>query len=290
MEKFQNKTCVITGANSGLGYWTTFGLAKLGWTIFMLCRSAQKANLAKEEISNKAGNSNIHIIPVELSSLNSIQEAVEAISNKTNTIDVLINNAATVSSKRSLSADGFELQFAINHLAPFYLTHLIIPFLKNSKDPRVVNISSNNHKKGKIYFEDIFLQNNYGILKAYDQSKLANVLFTYELDRQLKKNNFVISTYCVDPGHINTKIGLKNTSIIHCLAWWIRSKMGKTPEQGARCQIYVATSDEVYKQSGKYWKDCKPTRSSSLSYDISKAEKLWLLSMKFCGIVDYFKK
>jgi len=289
MERLQNKTCVITGANSGLGYWTTLGLTKLGWTVFMLCRSAHKAKLAKEEICHKTGNSNIHIILVELSSLDSIREAVEAINGKTRTIDVLINNAATVSSKRSLSRDGFELQFAINHLAPFYLTHLIIPLLKNSKDPRVVNISSNNHKKGKIYFEDIFLRDNYHILKAYNQSKLANVLFTYELERQLKKHKLDISTYCVDPGHNNTKIGLKNTSKFHSIAWWIRSKMGITPKEGARCQIYAAASDEVYRQSGKYWKNCKPASSSSLSYDLKKAEKLWHLSMKFCGIEDYFK-
>ena len=288
MEDANNKSCIITGANSGLGYWSALELAELGWTVFMLCRSAEKAEIAQKEIAVKTNNPNIYIVLAELSSLNSIQKAVDTIKSKTKSIDVLINNAALVSSNRSLTETGVELQFAVNHLAPFYLTHLVLDLLKKSKDARVVNISSNNHKKGKIHFEDTFLQKSYQILKAYDQSKLANVLFTYELDRQLKKHELDISTFCVDPGHINTEIGLKNTSKLHSLTWWIRSKMGVTPQVGAKCQNFVATSEKVYKQSGKYWKNCVPVRSSTLSYDTKTAGRLWSLSMELCGIENYF--
>jgi len=289
VEEPEFKSCIVTGANAGLGYWTSMELAKLGWTIFMLCRSEEKGKVAKNEIALETSNSNIHVIVVELSSLKSISKAVEAIRSKTSKIDVLINNAATVSSKRLLTERGVELQFAINHLAPFYLTHLTIPLLIKSKDPRVVNISSNNHKRGKIHFQDITLRNRYQILKAYDQSKLANVLFTYELDRQLKKRDMNISTYCVDPGHINTKIGLKNTSMLHALAWWLRSKQGVTPREGAKCQIFTASSEKIYKQSGQFWKNCKPTKSSPLSYDQKTAKKLWELSLKLCEIEDYLR-
>ena len=288
MKESKYKSCIITGANSGLGYWTTMGLAKLGWTIFMLCRSEEKARLAQQEITAQTGNPNIYIIVVELSSLKSIRKAVKAIKKETKVVDVLINNAATVSSKRLLTETGIELQFAINHMAPFYLTNLTIPLLKRSNDPRIVNISSNNHKRGKIHFEDISLQSGYQILKAYNQSKLANVLFTYELERQLKRRHLDISTYCVDPGHVSTKIGLKHTTKFHSMAWWIRSKMGMAPKKGAQCQVYTASSEKVYKQSGKYWKNCVSVPSSSITYEKHTGEKLWLLSLKLCCIEDYF--
>ena len=175
MDNSTHKSCIVTGANSGLGYWTTLEMSKQGWTVYMLCRSADKAEAAQKEIIFKTQNPNIHIILVELSSLKSIQQAVDTIKSKTDGIDVLINNAALVSSYRSLTETGVELQFAVNHLAPFYLTHLALDLLKTSKDARIVNISSNNHKKGKIHFEDISLKRNYQISKKIPYEHLLNI-------------------------------------------------------------------------------------------------------------------
>jgi retinol dehydrogenase-12 len=286
----KEKTCVITGANSGLGYWTTMALAEKGARIFMLCRSAEKGEKARLEIISKTGNEKISLILVELSSLSSIHKAVQTINELTNRVDVLINNAALVASERKLTEDGIEMQFAVNHIAPFYLTHLLLPLLMNAPEGRIVNISSTTHRRGKIYFEDVSLSDKYHILRAYGQSKLANVFFSYELNRKLIAQNMNnLSVYCVDPGHNDTQIGLKKTKGLHALVWWIRSKMGSSPEKGATCQIYVSAEDQVKNMSGKYWINSKPVSSSKYSHNEQDAQKLWLLSLELCGIKDFFK-
>lgn len=285
----KDKICVITGANSGLGYWTTMALAEKGARIFMLCRSAEKGEEARLTITSKTGNENIDLILADLSSLSSINKAVQKINNLTNKVDVLINNAALVSSKRILTEDGIEMQFAVNHIAPFYLTHLLLPLLKNASDGRIINVSSTTHRRGKIHFDDVNLSTNYYILRAYNQSKLGNVFFSYELSRKLIANHIGnLSVYCVDPGHNDTPIGLKRTNGLHALVWWLRGKMGSSPEQGAKCQIDVSVNDQVKNMSGMYWRNSKPVSSSNYSYNEKDAEKLWLLSLDLCGVKDFF--
>ncbi|MFC2126532.1 SDR family oxidoreductase [Bacteroidota bacterium] len=286
----RGKTCVITGANSGLGYWTTLALAKKGLHIFMLCRSIDRGEKARIDITTKTGNKDIELILVDLSSLASINKAVEKIKKLTNQVDVLINNAATVSSQRKLTEDGIESQFAINHIAPFCLTHRLLPLLMKSPDGRVINISSTNHRRGKLHFEDVNLTTNYNILRAYNQSKLANVMFSYELNRNLIARNIKnLGVYCVDPGHNNTPIGLKNTKNLHYLVWLLRSKMGKSPARGAECQIFVAINDHVKSVSGRYWKNSKTISSSRKSYNETDAQRLWEISLELCGVQDFFK-
>ena len=286
----RDKTCVITGANSGLGYWTTLALSEKGAKIFMLCRSVDKGEKALANIKSITGNQNIELIHIDLSSLKSIYKAARKINDQANQLDILINNAALVSSNRILTEDGIEIQFAVNHIAPFYLTHLLFPLLIKSSDGRVINISSTNHRRGKMQFDDLNLTTNYSILRAYNQSKLANVLFSYELNRNLATRKFKnLSVYCIDPGHNNTTIGLKNTKSIHYFVWLLRSKMGKSPKKGAECQVYVAVNDQVKSLSGKYWKNSKTIHSSKNSYNEVHARKLWDISLKICGIDDYFK-
>lgn len=285
----QNKTCIITGANSGLGYWTTMALAEMGFHIFMLCRSIKKGEEAKEKIISATRNSNIVLIQVELSSLRSIAKAMQKIKSLTEQVDILINNAALVSSKRILAENNVESTFAVNHLAPFYFTHLLLPLLSNSSDGRIINVSSVSHRSAKMHFDDISLSTNYFILKAYAQSKLANVLFTYELHRNLLSRSLnKISVYCVDPGHNNTPIGLKASKKFHSLIWLIRSKMGRSSKRGAKCQVYLASIDRTKIISGLYWKNSKHIKSSKNSYDPDTARKLWDLSLQLCGIPEYF--
>ena len=215
---------------------------------------------------------------------------LKKINDQANQLDILINNAALVSSNRILTEDGIEIQFAVNHIAPFYLTHLLFPLLIKSSDGRVINISSTNHRRGKMQFDDLNLTTNYSILRAYNQSKLANVLFSYELNRNLATRKIKnLSVYCIDPGHNNTAIGLKNTKSFHYFVWLLRSKMGKSPKKGAECQVYVAVNDQVKSLSGKYWKNAKTIHSSKNSYNEVHARKLWDISLKICGIDDYFK-
>lgn len=286
----KDKICVITGANSGLGYWTTMALAEKGARIFMVCRSEKKGENARKNIMSKAGNEQITLILADLSSLSSIKSAVQEITTLTDRVDVLINNAALVSSERTLTEDGIEMQFGVNHIGPFYLTHLLLPLFINAPDGRIANLSSTTHRRGKIHFEDVNLSSNYNILRAYNQSKLANVFFSYELSRKIIANRIKgLTVYCVDPGHNDTPIGLKKTNGLHAFVWWLRGKMGSSPEQGAKCQIDVSVDDKVKNMSGKYWRNSKPISSSSYSYNEEDAEKLWQLSLDLCGIKDFFR-
>lgn len=283
------KTCVITGANSGIGFWTTTFLAEKGFNIIMLCRSAEKGELAKSKIMERRQNEHLKVIQAELSSFASIAEAAKNICSLFSSIDVLINNAGMVSSDHRLNNRGIELTFAVNHLAPFYLTHLLLKPLSNSDDGRIITVSSNIHKKGKIYIDDLNLHSNYKILRAYNQSKLANVQFTYVLEEKLAVlNNHQISTYCVDPGHVNTGIGLKNVSKFHGLAWFLRSKMGVNAKEGATCQTHLASANISDLASGKFWKNSRIINSSPASYDKKTAHRLWKKSEELCGIDDYF--
>lgn len=289
LSSMKNKTIVITGANSGLGYWTTLALAEKGARIFMLCRSLEKGEQVRQEFISRTRNSAIEIIPAELSEKASIVEAAKTILSKTKKIDILINNAALVSSKHTLTNDNIELTFAVNHLGPFYLTHLLFPLLLNSEDGRIINISSNNHRRGKIHFNNLNLSSTYNILKAYNQSKLANVLFSYELHKLIQLKNLKnLSVYCIDPGHNNTPIGLKTNNKLHYFIWLLRSKMGKSPKKGAECQVYAASEEKIKHISGQYWKNSKPTSPSPKSYDEHDAKKLWEISLKLCGIDEFF--
>ncbi len=202
-------------------------------------------------------------------------------------VDRLINNAGTWFSKQELTREGVEMQFAVNHLAYFLLTHELLSGLKKSADARVVNVSSDSHFNGKIHFENLNLDGKYNGLKAYAQSKLANVLFVYQFHRINPFRN--ISIYAVQPGLVKTDIGLKHTLSLHALAWKIRRLGGVSPAEGAKTSVYLASSDEVKDMSGKYWDKCNPKSSSKNSYSREDQERLWKMCEKFCGIMNYFE-
>jgi retinol dehydrogenase-12 len=282
----EDRICVITGACSGIGLETAKALSGLGATIVLVCRDEQKGLAAREEIVKDSGNKKVEIIPINLSSQKQIREGAKTIMNLHPKIDVLINNAGTWFSKLEYTEDNIETQFAVNHLAYFLITHELLPALGESDDPRIINVSSDSHFHGKIHFYDINLTNKYHGLRAYAQSKLANVLFTYEFDR--RKNDSKLSVYCAQPGLVKTDIGLKNTYSIHGIAWKIRRLGGVTAKEGAATSIYLASSPDAQGESGKYWDKCKPKKSSRSSYDKDMANRLWLLSEKLCDIEDYF--
>jgi NAD(P)-dependent dehydrogenase (short-subunit alcohol dehydrogenase family) len=284
----KNKYCVITGANAGLGYASALALAKKGATVFLVCRSEERGRQAQHSIIEESDNDQIFLVQADLSSQKDLRKAAAQINAKTQQIDILINNAAMVSSQRGTTEDGIENQFAINHLGYFLLTHLLLPNLREAREARIVNVGSGNHFRGKIYFEDLHLENNYQPLRAYNQSKLANLLFTYELDRRLKAAGVRhVSVNCADPGLNNTQIGGKNTTWLHRLLWNIRRRQGQDPGEGAKCQIYLATAPEVSGVSGKYWYQSKAIPSSELSYNQQDAQRLWEISESLCQIEDY---
>ena len=281
----QSKTCVITGANAGLGYETALALAAKDYQVFMVCRSEARGAAARESILQQVPNGAVHLTVADLASQKAVYDAAMQIQAQTSTVDVLINNAALVSSYRQVSKEGLEMQFAVNHLSHFLLTHLLLPSLQAAPESRIVNVSSANHFRGKIHFDDPNLERNYKVLRAYNQSKLANVLFTYEMDRKLKAQGITqISSHAVDPGLNDTGIGQKNASWLHGLVWRFRRKQGQSPKEGAKNQIYVASAPEVSGLSGKYWVKQQSASSAPLSYIKEDAKKLWELSLELTGL------
>jgi len=281
----KDKICLITGANAGIGFETAKSLCAKGATGILVCRSEEKAKKAIEKIKQDIPNAKADFVIADLSSQKQVRQLANSILDKYDKIDVLINNAGSWFSDFQLTADNAERQWAINHLAPFLLTHLLLPALKKSEDPRIINVSSDSHFHGKIRFEDVNLKSNYHGLRAYAQSKLANVLFTFEFER---RKNFPISINAVQPGLVKTDIGLKNTISFHGLMWKLRRLTGVSPEKGAATSIYLASSEEIRGVSGKYWDKCKTKPASKNATNQEDAAKLWELSKEMCGISRFF--
>lgn len=280
------KTCVITGATSGIGFGIAKGLAAKGFELILIGRDAHKGQAVIEKLKKATGNSSIFYYNTDLSSQKKIRQTGEEIKNKHPKIDVLINNAGVWTSRYELTDDQIEKQFAVNHLAYFLLTHVLYPNITKCTGGRIINLGSDSHKFGKINFDDLNLEHTYHGLKAHGQSKLANLLFTYELHR-LKKEDHV-SVYCVQPGLVKTDIGVKHTNPFHSFMWKLRRLGGMTPEKAAETAIYLATADEVASSSGLYWDKCKPKSSSARSKNTEDAARLWKMSEQMCGIKNYF--
>lgn len=282
----EKKVCVITGATSGIGYGIARGLAARQYELILIGRDRTKGAQVVSSLQAEFSHSRISYYNIDLCSQREIREVGDIIRSQHPQIDVLVNNAAVWTSRCELTEDQIEKQFAVNHLAYFLLTHILYPNIAQSSDGRIINMGSDSHKYGRINWEDVNLSQSYHGLKAYGQSKLANLLFTYQLDR-LKKEKHV-STYCVQPGLVKTDIGVKHTSRFHAWMWKLRRLGGVTPEKAAETAIYLATAPEVAAQSGLYWDKCKPKPSSARSRNEADALRLWKLSEELCGIKDFF--
>lgn len=283
----ESKICVITGATSGIGNAVAHQLAQQNHTVILVGRNPDKGKSALKEIVSKTGNSQVHYFNADLSSQREIREVGEAIRKQFPVIDVLLNNAAQWNSRYEVTEDGIEKQFAINHLAYFLLTHLLYPSVSRSKNGRIINIGSDSHRYGKINFENLNLKNEYHGLKAYGQSKLANLLFSYELHRQKKETH--VSVYCVQPGLVKTDIGVKHTNPFHSLMWKLRRLSGITTEKAAASIVYLAISDDVAEKSGLYWDNKKSKPSSERSHNTADARRLWEMSKALCSINEFFE-
>lgn len=281
------KTVVITGATSGIGHGIAKGLAERRFQLALIGRDPTKGAAVVETLKKNYDNPLIAYFNVDLSSQKQIRQLGEELRGKYPTIDVLINNAGVWTSRCELTDEKIEKQFAVNHLAYFLLTHLLYPAIASSADGRIINMGSDSHRYGKINFDDVNLQHSYHGLKAYGQSKLANLLFTYELHR-IKNDNHV-SVYCVQPGLVKTDIGVKHTNPFHSFMWKLRRLGGVTPDEAARTAIYLATDPDVADKSGLYWDKLKPKPSSARSRNVEDAVRLWQLSEQLCGIERYFR-
>lgn len=278
----KNRNVIITGGNAGIGLATSIALAKQGANIYFVSRSKDKAEEAVETIVVESGNKNIKYFVANLSSQKSIRQLASEIKNEMSVIDVLINNAGGTFSDFTLSEDGLEMTIATNHFAYFLLTNLLLDSIKKSDYARIVNVASGSHYQGKIDFESFTKNKSYFVMKAYGQSKLANVLFTNELAERLKGTNVTVNS--LHPGFVKTQIGNKNASWYSGLFWSIVTLGAISVEDGAKTSVYLASSPEVKGVTGKYFDKCKVKKAAALALDKELGKQLWRKSEELCPI------
>jgi NAD(P)-dependent dehydrogenase (short-subunit alcohol dehydrogenase family) len=275
----EGKICIVTGANSGIGKATAIGLAKLNATVIMLCRDKERGEKAREEIIKETGSKNIDLLLCDLSSQEQIWNFVDEFKKKYQYLHVLINNAGIMLKRRKLSVDGFEMNFSIHLIAPFILTNLLVDILKKSAPSRIINVTSAAHKRAKINFEDLQIENKkYRLFSVYGVSKLAEMLFTYELSRRLEGTGITVNA--VHPGVVNTNLGRDQSKF----SQWFAKAFFKSPEKGAETSIYLASSSEVEGITGKYFINKEPRQSSEESYNEEDAERLWKITAEMTGL------
>jgi NAD(P)-dependent dehydrogenase (short-subunit alcohol dehydrogenase family) len=276
----KGKTVLLTGGTNGIGLVTARELARMGAQVTIVGRNLEKCRAVVEAIDAETG-SPVEFICADLSTLAGIKQTASSYIRSHPKLNVLVNNAGGVFIKRRITADGFEMTFALNHLNYFLLTNLLIDLLKVSAPARVVNVASGLHRGATLDFDNLQGEQNYAGFRAYGQSKLANIIFTYELARRLEKSGVTVNA--VHPGYVNTGLSHNNGFFFRIFAKLSARLFGRKPEVGALTSIYLASSPEVEGVTGKYFSDCKPEDSSIESYDKTTAERLWRTSLELIG-------
>lgn len=270
----KDEIVLITGATSGIGKETAIGMAKLGGTIVFTTRDKQRGELTKDEIVKASNNDKIDFIYCDLSSFDSIRSCCDQFKTKYRQLHILINNAGIWESKREVSNDGIESTFAVNYLASFLMTDLLLDLLKKGAPSRIINLTSGYHG-GTINFDDIEFKKSFSGRKAYRQSKLAMILFTKVLAEKLKGTGVTVN--CVNPGFTATNLARELNSILRTFF----KLFGKDPTKGAETSIFLASSPEVENITGQYFDNKKIRQSSKESNDMEVAKKLWDLSVEY---------
>ena len=282
------KICIVTGATSGIGKATALALAKACATVVLLCRNRPKAEAVADELRISSQSNSIELLIADLSSQQGIREAAVEFTRKYNKLDVMINNAGAMFPRRLESSDRIEMTLAVNHLAPFLLTNLLLDTMKSTGAARIINVNSDAHEHGEIDFADLQMRLQYGRgigMRAYANAKLANLLTVYELARRLQ--NTQVTVNALHPGYVATNIvALEDaTGPLRLLKpfWGIAMRLILTPEQGAATSIYLACSPQLAHVSGKYFERCAPVTSSRTSYDRTMQLRMWEMSEKLTG-------
>lgn len=271
----ENKITLITGASSGIGRVTARELARMGATVVLLGRNRERTEAARDAIIAETGNEKVDFILADFASLEAVRAAADEFKRRYQRLDVLVNNAGLYLDERQVSADGYEMTFAVNHLATFLLTDLLLETLKASAPSRIVTVSSGAHMGGGVRFDDPRAMRGYNGFRAYADSKLANILFTYELARRLEGTG--VTANCLHPGAVNSNFAAETKGL-----FGIFFNLGRifmlSPEQGADTSIFLASSPEVDGVTGKYFAKRTAQTSSLASYDRGAQTRLWELS------------
>jgi len=281
--RMDGRTVLVTGATGGIGKATALGLAAMGAQLAVIGRDPGRAARAAQEI-RAAGGGQVDVFVGDLTSQADVRRLAGEVLTVLPRIDVLVNNAGGYWSTRHVTADGLERTFALNHLAPFLLTHLLLARLQESGPARVVTVASNAHASGRIGFNDLQGENSYSGARAYNQSKLANVLFTYELARRLRGSPVTANT--LHPGVVSTSFGAEDPGTLQRVFVPLLRHLMLTPEKGAATSIFLASAPELQSVSGAFFIKSKPHKSSRASYDRPTAARLWQVSTDLTGIAS----
>jgi NAD(P)-dependent dehydrogenase (short-subunit alcohol dehydrogenase family) len=283
-DAMNGKICLVTGATSGIGKATAQALAQMGATVVLVGRSAPKTTQLVEEIRASSGNQNVDSLLADLSSQQEVRQLAGEFKNKYSHLHVLLNNAGGTFTTRQLSVDGIEMTFALNHLAYFLLTNLLLDTLKASAPARIINVSSDAHSGGKIDFDNLQGERAYSSFGPYGNSKLANILFTTELARRLEGTGVTVNA--LHPGLTSTGFGKNNPGFFMKIMGALIPLIARSPEKGAGTSIYLASSPEVQTITGKYFVDSKVTQPAPQAADSAVAGKLWGVSTEMVHLAD----
>jgi retinol dehydrogenase-14 len=275
------KVVLITGSTSGIGKAAALALANMGTEVVIIGRNKEKGKGVAEEIRRESGNDKVSFLSADLAVQAEVRRLAEEFRASHDRLDVLVNNAGLIQSERTETPDGIETTLAINHLAPFLLTNLLLDLLKRSAPSRIITVASDAERFGKMDLDDLQSEKRYGAFRVYGKTKLANVMFTYELAERLEGTG--VTANCLHPGSVNTGFASNDRGVTALLFRAFKPFM-RSPEQGADTIVYLAASPEVEGMNGRYLSDRKVTSSSKESYDEELRKKLWEASEELTGL------
>ncbi len=267
-----HKIALVTGANSGLGKAAALELAKRKIQVLIVCRNKNGGLKTLQEIQTESGNPHVSLYIADLSCQKSIHQLADQVCREWSKLDILIHAAGVLQPERTLSPDGLEITFATNHLAPFLLTQKLLPLLKSAPSARILTFTSRAEELGNIDFDDLQMKINYGAIRSYSQSKLANILFTYELARKLEKTK--ITANCIHPGLVDTNLSRHLPAILRPVIWVLRPFMS-SPTKAIQTTIRLALDPQYENVTGKYFICDSEGKSSARSHDPILAQRLW---------------
>jgi len=276
------RQCVVTGATSGIGEIAALELARANARVAIVCRNRAKGEAVLARIGAETGNHETMLFIADLESQAEIRRVAGELLDHCERIDVLLNNAGVTNLKRSTTVDGIETVFAVNHLAYFLLTRLLLDRVLATPESRIVNVASDAYKFGSIDFDDLGHEQQYRWMRVYGQSKLANILFTQELARRIAGSGTTVNA--LHPGAVSTGLGSNNGGLLHKLVMGIGAPFMKSPQRGAETSLYLATSPDVAGMSGEYYRNCRVSRLQPQARDPRIAARLWQVSEEMTGL------